>query len=180
MPSKLSTSSGSTSVPSYLRGTIASGAKQREKVVPKARKETKALSVKREVKRSVRKLEVARETKGYQALTKAAKAKVSPRTYVHEGIRVAVPMIVVDQYEDSIEEQQARIERMIDEEALGPLNEEELFIGRQTYCDAEGNVVQEREPWMEMLLEHTGVNVALRRYCRARNIPYPLEDDEDE
>jgi hypothetical protein len=163
-----------------LRGTVASGAKQREKVIPKARVETKALSVQRGGKRSARRLEVARETKGYQQLTKAAKAKATPRTYVLEGLRVEVPMIVVEEYVDSIEEQQARIERMIDEEAQGPLEAEKLFVGRHTYCDAEGQVVEERLPWMELMMENIGVNFELRRYCRARNIPYPLEDDEDD
>ncbi|KAJ9106899.1 hypothetical protein QFC20_003907 [Naganishia adeliensis] len=180
MPSKLSTSSGSVCVPSYLRGTVASGAKQREKVVPKARAETKALSLKRKMKRSARRLEVARETKGYLQLTKAAKAKVSPRTYVREGLRVEVPTFVFQQYEDSVEEKRARIDSMIDEERQGPRNEDGLFVGRHTYGDAEGEVVLERVAWMEAMEDQTGVNYECRRYCLARGIKYPLEDDEDD
>lgn len=180
MPSKLSTSSGSVCVPSYLRGTIASGAKQREKVVPKARVETKVLSVKREVKRSARRMDVERETKGYLQLTKAAKARVSPRTQVREGLRVEVPTFVFTQFEDSVEEKRARVDAMIDEERQGPLNEDGLFVGRHTYRDAEGEVVLERVAWMEALEDSTGVNYECRRYCLARGIQYPLEDDEEE
>ncbi|KAJ9114442.1 hypothetical protein QFC20_001585 [Naganishia adeliensis] len=180
MPSKLSTSSGSVCVPSYLRGTVASGAKQREKVIPKARVETKAVSVKREVKRSARRLEVARETKGYLTLTKTAKAKVTPKTCVLEGLRVKVPTFVFEQYEDSVEDKLAYRDLLDDNERQGNPDFMDLFVGRHTYSDAEGEVVQERTGWKERLLENTGIHFGDYRYCLARGIKYPLEDDHED
>jgi hypothetical protein len=168
------------SAPSYLRGTVASGAKQREKVIPKARVETKALSVKREVKRSARRVEVARETKGYQALTKAAKAKVSPRTYVVEGLRVEVPTIVFEQYEDSVEDRRAYRGFLVDNERQRKPCLVDLFVGRHTYRDAEDEVMELRHDWKEQLEENTGVVWEEFRYCRARGIRYPPVDDREE
>lgn len=158
-------------VPSYLRGTAASAGKRRTKVVLSPKPEP-TLSKDGGRRSAAARKRVATEghIKGYQQLTKAARAKVSPRSYVLQGVRVEVPQVALVEFEACEEDKAWFVEKMETAEAklLEKLPEVDLlFVGRHTYYDGEGAVAQPRDAWKEVFAEQNGVEWNEFRICRS-------------
>ena len=169
-------------VPSYMRGTLASECKRRTKVV-RAPKPAPPLS-KNGIKRSrvaARERPVATDDlEGYQRLTKAAQAKVSPRTYVLQVERVEVPKIALVEYEAAEEDVAWLGEKM--QAKADMANEvlfdvDRLFVGRHDYYDDKGVLIQPRDSWKEVWAEQYGIEWNEFRICR--NYSLNIEDYDD-
>lgn len=89
-------------------------------------------------------------------------------------------MIVIEQFDDSEEDNWAYIELLEEEERQKRPTLELLFDGRHTYRDIEGEVVVARCGWKEELEERTGINWDCQRYCLAIGKKYPDGDDDEE
>jgi hypothetical protein len=56
---------------------------------------------------------------------------------------------------------------------------ESLFVGRHTYCDDEGETLEEEDPWKEVLLKKYRVDYDLYRLALREDTPYYGEEDEE-
>ncbi|KAJ9096068.1 hypothetical protein QFC21_005433 [Naganishia friedmannii] len=183
--SKLSSSSGSSAAgvrsksPSYLRHTVASRGKMTEKastmkVINEWReaREEKERERKRQMARNKKTGPVAR-TARYLKSTKTAAAKMAVRKYVMQGVTVEVPQIALMEFKDSEEDVEAYAELQW---AQGHHCTDDLFSGRHTYRDAEGNVVLRREDWKEQMWAQHGVDVDEARRCRVLGEEYDYQE----